>query len=119
MASGFAQWGNDLYSGRKSYDIVGNRARWYIASAVILLISGVLLFKPGLNPGIEFRGGSEFVVSNVKALDEQLAIDAVLSVAPGEEPRVTTIGQNSVRVQTSSLDDTQVGDVRTGLAAAY
>jgi preprotein translocase subunit SecF len=119
MASGFAQWGNDLYSGRKSYDIVGNRARWYIASAVILLISGVLLFKPGLNPGIEFRGGSEFVVSDVQTTDQQLAVDAVLSVAPQEEPRVSTVGQSSVRVQTSSLQESQVADVSTALAAAY
>ena len=25
MAAGFAQWGNDLYTGRRSYDIVGHR----------------------------------------------------------------------------------------------
>lgn len=119
MASGFAQWGNDLYSGRKSYDIVGHRGRWYIISAVILVLSGILLFTPGLNPGIEFRGGSEFVVSDVQDDDQQLAIDAVVSVAPEEEPRVTTVGESSVRVQTSSLTDDQVSDVRTALAAAY
>ena len=36
MAVGFAQWGNDLYTGRRSYDIVGRRRVWYTISAVIV-----------------------------------------------------------------------------------
>jgi len=119
MASGFAQWGNDLYTGRRSYDIVGKRRIWFSISGVLVLLTTILLFNPGLNPGIEFRGGSEFTISGTETTDEQLAIDVVQGVAPEETPRVTTVGASSVRVQTSTLTEEQVLDVRAGLATAY
>ncbi|MFC8191360.1 protein translocase subunit SecF [Cellulomonas sp. NPDC057328] len=119
MAAGFAQWGNDLYTGRRSYDIVGKRRRWYAVSAVLLLISVVLLITPGLNPGIEFRGGSEFTVSDVDDLDQGLATRTVQEVAPDEVPRVTTLGGDSLRIQTSQLEQEQVQQVTDALATAF
>ncbi|ADG74696.1 protein-export membrane protein SecF [Cellulomonas flavigena DSM 20109] len=119
MATGFAQWGNDLYSGRRSYDIVGRRRTWYVITAALVAISGVLLITPGLNPGIEFRGGSEFVVSGVETSDQQLATDTVLAVAPQEVPRVTTVGGSSLRIQTAELTSDEVTEVTNGLIAAF
>ncbi|MBD7916807.1 protein translocase subunit SecF [Cellulomonas sp. Sa3CUA2] len=119
MATGFAQWGNDLYTGRRSYDIVGRRRTWYLISAVLVAISGVLLFVPGLNPGIEFRGGSEFVVSGVDTTDQQLATDTVLAIAPDEVPRVTTVGGSSLRIQTAELTSEEVTEVTNSLIAAF
>lgn len=119
MATGFAQWGNDLYTGRRSYDIVGRRRIWYGVSAVLILISGILLVTPGLNPGIEFRGGSEFVVSGADTGDQQLAIDTVQAIAPEEQPRVTRVGDSSLRIQTAKLTNDEVTEVTTSLAAAY
>jgi preprotein translocase subunit SecF len=67
MASGFAQWGNDLYTGRRSYAIVARRRRYFVAAIVAVVLSlaiiGVRMAGGGLNLGIEFRGGSEFTVS--------------------------------------------------------
>lgn len=119
MATGFAQWGNDLYTGRRSYDIVGRRRIWYVVSAVLIAISGVLLVVPGLNPGIEFRGGSEFVVSGVETTDQQLAIDTVQAIAPEESPRVTTVGGSSLRIQTAELTSEEVTEVKDSLMAAF
>ncbi|GIG39787.1 protein translocase subunit SecF [Cellulomonas phragmiteti] len=119
MARGFAQWGNDLYTGRRSYDIVGRRRTWYLVSAVLVAISGILLVTPGLNPGIEFRGGSEFTVSGVETTDQQLATDTVQAIAPGETPRVTTVGGSSLRIQTAELTNEEVEEVRDSLAAAF
>ncbi|WP_448629365.1 protein translocase subunit SecF [Cellulomonas soli] len=119
MAAGFAQWGNDLYTGRRSYDIVGRRRLWYSISAVLVLITAVLLVTPGLNPGIEFRGGSEFVVSGVPDADQQTAIDAVQAISPEESPRVATLGSDSLRVQTAELTNAQVEEVKAALAEAY
>ncbi len=119
MATGFAQWGNDLYTGRRSYDIVGTRRRWYAISLALVLVSAVLLVKPGLNPGIEFRGGSEFTVSGVPTSDQQLAIDTVQAIAPEENPRVTTVGGSSLRIQTAELTNAEVEEVKDSLAAAY
>ncbi len=119
MAVGFAQWGNDLYTGRRSYNIVGRRRIWFTISTILVILSAIFLIKPGLNPGIEFRGGSEFVVSGVADKDQQLAIDTVQSVAPDEEPRVSTVGGDSLRIQTSTLDNAQVEEVKAALAEAY
>ncbi|MBT0995008.1 protein translocase subunit SecF [Cellulomonas sp. DKR-3] len=120
MAAGFAQWGNDLYAGRRSYDIVGRRRAFYAVSAVLVLISAILLIKPGLNPGIEFRGGSEFVVSGIEGdRDQQLAIDTVQSVAPEESPEVTNLGEDSLRIQVAELTDDEVKEVGDALQTAF
>lgn len=119
MASGFAQWGNDLYTGRRSYDIVGKRRVWFLIGAVLVLISAVLLVRPGLNPGIEFRGGSEFRINEIVDPAEQPAIDAVTAVSEDEEARVSRIGSNALRVQTATLTSEEVEEVRTALAEAY
>ncbi|HEY0240076.1 MAG TPA: protein translocase subunit SecF [Friedmanniella sp.] len=119
MAVNFAQWGNDLYTGRRSYDIVGRRKVWFSISSVLVVLSAILLIVPGLQPGIEFRGGSEFTVSNADTTDQQPAVDAVATVAPEEVPRVTSVGSSSVRIQTSTLTNDQVEQVRTALEEAY
>ncbi|MBX9246582.1 protein translocase subunit SecF [Actinotalea ferrariae] len=119
MASRVSRWGNDLYTGRTSYDIVGHRRRFYIASAVVLLISVLLLAVRGLNPSIEFSGGAEFTVTGVAETDQQPALDAVESVVPETAPRVSVVGESSMRIQTGELTDEQTGQVADALAGAY
>ena len=114
-----SRWGADLYTGHTSYGIVAHRRRWYTISAVVLTISVLLLLVRGLNPSIEFEGGSEFTVSNAATLEQQPAQDAVASVKADEIARVSTIGQDSVRVQTSKLSDTETVAVADALAEAY
>jgi preprotein translocase subunit SecF len=119
MAVGFAQWGNDLYTGRRSYNIVGRRKIWYLVAAFLVASSAVLLIRPGLNPGIEFRGGSEFTVTGVSTSNKQIAIDTVGKIAPKEVPRVSSLGSSAIRVQTETLANTEVEALRSALAQAY
>ena len=119
MAVGFAQWGNDLYTGKRSYDIVGRRRWWFTVSGVLVLAAIVLLFATGLNPGIEFRGGSEFVVTGAANRDQQKAVDVVAAIDSQEVALVTNMGTDSLRVQTRQLANTEVEQVREGLAKAY
>ncbi|NKY10593.1 protein translocase subunit SecF [Cellulomonas hominis] len=119
MAVNFAQWGNDLYTGRRSYDIVGKRRLWFSIAGILVVLSAIFLVKPGLQPGIEFRGGSEFTVSNASTTDQQPAIDAIAEIAPDEVPRVTNVGSAAIRIQTSELTNDQVEQVRTSLEEAY
>lgn len=119
MASRLSQWGNDLYTGRRSYDIVGHRRRWYTVSAVVLLISVLLLVLRGLNPSIDFRGGAEFVVTGVEDTSQQPALDTVEELLPEDVPRVSAIGDSSVRVQTGDLTDEQTDQLADALAEAY
>jgi preprotein translocase subunit SecF len=112
--------GNDLYSGKVSFDFVGRRKLWYsIAIAVVFLSILAPVLKGGFNFGIEFRGGSEFRIDGVSNLSQSLAKDAVQSVEPGIEPLITTVGLDSVRVQTEQLDDVTSEEMRIALASAY
>jgi preprotein translocase subunit SecF len=86
----------------------------------MLVLAIVLpILRGGYNFGIEFRGGSEFRVAGVSSQSQQIAIDAVHSVVPESEPLVTTVGTDSIRVQTKQLTDLKSEDVRVALAKAY
>ncbi|GAA1871205.1 protein translocase subunit SecF [Myceligenerans crystallogenes] len=121
MAFNFAQWGNDLYTGQRSYPIIQRRGVWFsivglFAAASVLII----LLQGGLTLGIDFRGGSEFTVSGASTTDELLAEEAVHSVSPGQEVLTSQVGENAIRVQTAQLTDkTELNDVRDALAEAY
>jgi preprotein translocase subunit SecF len=119
MASRLSQWGNDLYTGKRSYDIVGRRRTWYVVSAVLLILSLGFLLVRGLNPSIDFRGGAEFTVNKVSEPTQQPAIDAVAEVVPDDVPRVSVVGSSGIRVQTGELEEDQSREVAQALAEAY
>lgn len=114
-------FGNALYTGEKSFDFVGNRVRWYVIGATVVVLAILFtVLRGGFTFGIEFRGGSEFRVSAPASLSEQTAIDTVTSVAGvSSNPRVSIVGGDSVRVQTEQLTDQQTTDLRGDLAEAY
>src|SRR5690606_11861704 len=119
MAS-FAQFGNDLYTGKRSYDIVGRRKIWYIVAAALILISvlGPVL-RGGFAFGIEFLGGSEFQVERASTLVQSVGEDAVTTVVPKANPRVTIIGGTDVRIQTDTVTDDEALAIKESLAKAY
>jgi preprotein translocase subunit SecF len=112
--------GNDLYSGRVSIDIVGRRKLWYAIAIVLVIIAIVApVARGGFNFGIEFRGGSEFRIDGVGETSQQVARDAVQSVDSETQPIVTSVGVDSVRIQTEQLDDVTTEEIRIALANAY
>ena len=118
--SSFATFGNELYTGKRSYDFVGAKKIWFIISLAAVVVSILLpLVKGGFNLGIEFRGGSEFTVSNVKTVDSGLGEDAVTEVVAGSVPRVANVAGNTMRIQTDELSDDETLRIKEGLAKAY
>lgn len=118
--SKFSEFGNDLYTGKRSFDFVGRRKVWYTVAAVTVLLAIVLpIARGGFNFGIEFRGGSEFRVAGASSSSQQLAVDAVKSVEPDSVPLVSTVGTDSIRIQTEQLTDDKSEEVRVALAKAY
>ena len=118
--SKFSDFGNNLYSGKRSINFVGRRKYFYAIAAVMVILAIVLpTLRGGFNFGIEFRGGSEFRVAGAADTSQQLAIDAVQSIEKGSNPHVSNVGTNSIRVQTEQLTDVKSEEVRVALAKAY
>ncbi len=114
--------GQRLYRGEVSYDFVGRWKRWYIFSAIILLVAiGSLAFR-GLNLGIEFRGGADFAIPNATCSVSEAR--EVAEVESGGQTIVTVATSGTMRVQTIPLTSAEsielsesLGDV-CGVAAS-
>ncbi|SEH93788.1 MULTISPECIES: protein translocase subunit SecF [unclassified Leifsonia] len=120
MASRLVKFGNDLYTGARSIDFVGRRKIWYAIAAVMVVLSILVpVLRGGFNFSIEFRGGSQFQISDVQSTDTTKAQAAVTSVVPNAVSHVSVVGTNAVRVQTDQLSETQTHDVSDALAKAY
>ena len=116
----FSKFGNSLYTGERSIDFVGRRKIWYSIAAVVLLLSVLLpALRGGFHFGIEFRGGSEFRVSQAAEQGTDLAISTIKSVDAELNPIVTTVGAGDLRIQTEKLSDDASEVVRAALAKAY
>ncbi|HET8787579.1 MAG TPA: protein translocase subunit SecF [Actinomycetes bacterium] len=103
-----------LYHGETSYDIVGRRRLWFSISAVLLLISIVSLIWPGLNFGIDFKGGAVFRVQPQEAVTEAQVRDKLGPVA--EVVQISQSQPVEVIVQTEVLEPAEVARIRTELA---
>jgi preprotein translocase subunit SecF len=120
MASRLTKFGNDLYTGARSFDFVGKRKIWYVIAAVMVIASILIpVVKGGFNFSIEFRGGSQFTISNVHDTSQATAQDALGTVVPNKVAHVTTVNNDSVRVQTDQLTEAQTRQVADALAKGY
>lgn len=119
--SKFSDFGNDLYSGDRSFNFTGRRKLWYTISAIVIAVSAVLPFTlhNGFNFGIEFKGGSEFTISGGASKGTEVARQTLSTALPGKEILVSTIGTDTVRIQTPQLSDTKSEQVRQALAKSY
>jgi preprotein translocase subunit SecF len=118
--AGLTNFGNHLYTGERSFDFIGKRRIWYTIAIVLMVVSILIpIVKGGFNFGIEFRGGSQFQITQVGNSSQEPAIAAVAQVVPEAVARVSTLGANGIRVQTDQLTPDETKDVTAALAAAY
>ncbi|HOF35516.1 MAG TPA: protein translocase subunit SecF [Dermatophilaceae bacterium] len=103
----FSQFGNDLYTGRRSIDFIGRQRRWYTFSGILIVLALVGMFARGLNFGIEFSGGSEFRLTGVSDTSnyEDKAKAAVSEAGMGGNVLASVIGGATVRVQTEAAGE--------------
>ena len=112
--------GNQLYSGERSFDFVGKRNIWYAIGVVAVILAILLpIARGGFNFGIEFRGGSEFRLTNSQELPQTLARDVIQEIKPGVQVSVTKVGANDLRIQTEQLADEESEAARLSLGEAY
>ena len=106
-----------LYHGEISVDYVGRWRTWFLISGLAMLISVAALFYPGLQFGIDFKGGGVFTVQPATAVTQ-----GQVSSALGPVAKVVQLtsgkagGPGQVIVQTESLTSAQIADVRAKLA---
>ncbi|WP_446663797.1 protein translocase subunit SecF [Flexivirga sp. B27] len=107
MAS-FAQFGNDLFTGRRQINFIERRRTWYLVTGVLLIVAAIGLFGRGLNFSLEFEGGSQVAVSNIKNISnfDQRAHDAVKSaVGSADNLQVTKAGPSTLKIESKKLGD--------------
>ena len=110
--------GGRLYSGEKSFNIVGNAKRWYIVSALFTVLSIGALAIQGLHLGIEFKGGSAYTFTSTTATVEQ-ARTAVEDSGISSELIVQKVGDSKIRVQTGSLTNAQSDAVESVIVSTF
>ena len=89
------------------YDFWSMRRTGVIVSSILIVVAVISLFYPGLEAGIDFKGGTELVILTEEALpptDVRAALDAEL----GSGTEVKEYGSpTELRVRTT---DTETGD---------
>lgn len=119
MKLNLASWGNALHNGDKSFPIVPQRRRWFVVSAVLMVLAVVLLLGKGLVPGMDFTGGTQFQFTAGDQPQVQPALDVVSSVEPSAAPQATVVNNTDIRLRMGSLETDQVRAIVAQLAELY
>jgi preprotein translocase SecF subunit len=82
-----------------NYNLIPNRKKGYVVSSILLVLSAIALIYPGLELGIDFKGGMEFVVESEMDL-ESTAVRSALEPVLGSAPEVKTFGADGLLVRT-------------------
>jgi preprotein translocase subunit SecF len=107
--SGFVGFARKLYRGETRIDFIGQRRKWYAASAVIILLCLAAMIFRGFNWGIDFKGGDQFQIpyrsgttlSQVRAAVESTGVTVSSSQVAG------TGANSSYVIKTEKLTDAQ------------
>ena len=107
-----------LYTGTGAFEIVGQRKRWYIVTAVIVLLALLSMLVRGFTWGIDFEGGTRIQMPVVADVTTE-NVETVFSDTLGFEPEsVQTVGAGSgatIQIRSDTLDQGQVAAVQSAL----
>ncbi|HRG58157.1 MAG TPA: protein translocase subunit SecDF [Bacteroidia bacterium] len=82
-------------------NFVGNRKKYYMFSATIIVIGIIFFIKSGLNFGVDFKGGRSYIVRFEKDMTTTEVRDA-LADSFGSAPEVKTFGKsNQLKITTA------------------
>ena len=110
--------GGRLYRGEKSFNIIGNRRRFYALSGIVILIAAISLSVQGLKLGIEFKGGSQFTLTSpgaTIAMGQQAVTDNGIT----SETIVQKIGTDKIQITTKSLTNAQNDAVENAIVKDF
>ncbi|MHB8671810.1 MAG: protein translocase subunit SecF, partial [Acidimicrobiales bacterium] len=103
-----------LYHGETSYDFVGRKRLWFLASGAVIAIGVISLLTQGLNYGIDFKGGLSW---EVKAPNVSVAkARSTLRPFGLGEAKVQIAGGDNLRVEFKHLDQAKQKQVTEALS---
>jgi preprotein translocase subunit SecF len=118
--SRLGSFGNRLYRGEVSYDIVGRRKRWLTIFGALLLASILGVALRGLHFSVDFKGGSVITVPTAT-----MSSDQVVSIASGDGVPAPTVqvqqivgGGRQVTVTTTTITTATQQKLTADLARA-
>ena len=104
-----------------NFSFIANRRKAYVVSAILVLVSIGSLITRGLELGIDFKGGMEFVVETSEELNA-VSVRSQLTPALGAEPEVKTFDDaNQLLIRTAAegeIESVEAAIVRT-IAGEY
>ncbi|MEE2032724.1 protein translocase subunit SecF [Rhodococcus chondri] len=107
-----------LYTGTGAFEIIGQRKRYYILTAVIVLVALLGMLVRGFTWGIDFEGGTRIQMPAVAGVSVE-DVETVYSDTIGSEPEaVQTVGAGSgatVQIRSEALDRAQVDELQSAL----
>ena len=106
-----------------NFAFIPNRKVGYVISGILIVASIASFALRGLELGIDFQGGMEFVVESTEVLPV-LAVRSELGQALGAEPEVKTFGDNALLIRTaaggdiSEVQDRIIGQMNQSFSSA-
>ena len=114
-----------LYRGETNIDFIGQRKRWYLASAIIILLCVASIVFRGFNFGIEFAGGDQYQVpvkpgttlAQMRGVVEGAGVQVSSSQIAGSG-NVQSYVIRTEKLSNAAADDARVAKVTAALAKA-
>jgi preprotein translocase subunit SecF len=104
-----------MYRGQTDFDFVGTARRTLVVSAVLVVLSLLLLLFRPLNLSIDFTGGTVVIAENQADATVEEVRSAAGSVGLAAA-RVQLTGEGFIRVQTGALEPDQQDDLIVAVA---
>lgn len=107
---------------KSNFGFISGRKKGYLISGIMILASFTSFIVNGLELGIDFKGGREFVIETSQALDAT-AVRASLSSVLEISPEVKTYGAagNQLLIRTAGSEDVSVvqAKILDGISAGF
>jgi preprotein translocase subunit SecF len=98
------------------FDIIGKRFWYFLISGIVILAGIIALFVFGLQPGIEFKSGSEVTVSFEKPVDKQQVAQVLADLGYGSSQAIVRKAGTDFILDLPELSDAAKAALRSGLA---
>jgi preprotein translocase subunit SecF len=109
-----------LYRGETNIQFIASRKRWYLASAIMLVICIASIIFRGFNFGIDFSGGTQFAIPSEGGKITTSQVDKAFAdagVTTADAAQVVGSGSaQTIRVKTGNLNVAEQSKVQKSVA---